>query len=501
MTAKDAQSLAAPVPANPSAVPATATASEVPLCVDLDHTLIKTDCFWETAVRMLFRRPFQFFILVLGSWRGRAWLKRRIWETQKLSPDSLPYNSQVIDLIRQQKAAGRQILLVTASDQAAAEMVGAHLKLFDEVVGSDGKTNLIGSQKSAYLVQRFGLGGFDYAGDSAADIKVWSAARHAYAASPVPKARRWLARRGTAVTTVSERKSQWAALGRALRPQHWVKNILIFMPALAAHIWHSGDAWSRTFYFFVAFCFGASAAYLINDLADIESDRRHKDKWQRPLASGDLPISDAVAAIPLCIAVAACCCWMAGPKAFALLAGYFAATVAYSCFFKRVPVLDVIFLSGFYVYRISAGAYLAPIELSEWLVVFAMFLFLSLGAAKRYVELTTLAEPNRTNTARGYLPEDFPMIAAFGVNCSCLAVLVLGLYINSDKFHQYYSRPALFWMLCPLLLYWLIRVWLLAGRRKLREDPVIFALKDPPTWLVAALSGVVFLIAVLGNSR
>jgi 4-hydroxybenzoate polyprenyltransferase len=178
-----------------------------------------------------------------------------------------------------------------------------------------------------------------------------------------------------------------------------------------------------------------------------------------------------------------------------LLLGYLAATSAYSGYFKRIPILDVLFLSGFYVYRIFAGAVLAPVKLSEWLIAFAMFLFLSLAAAKRYVELTDLSEKKRANSARGYLPEDYPMIAAFGVNCACLAVLVLGLYINSEKFQEFYSHE-IFWLLCPLLLYWLMRVWLLAGRRKLHEDPVVFAIKDPVTWLIAALGGLVFLIAI-----
>jgi 4-hydroxybenzoate polyprenyltransferase/phosphoglycolate phosphatase-like HAD superfamily hydrolase len=484
--------------------------------VDLDGTLVKTDCLWEAAVQILFRHPSRLIGILLGCGRGKAWIKRQIGQTAPLPVESLPYNADVLGLIKQAKAAGRKAILITASDQLMADGIAAHLKLFDEVIGSDGTTNLKGPAKAAWLVKKFGRGGFDYAGDSAADIPVWEAARRAYAVNPAPPAARWVAQRGSAsisggtplphsAATLGAARGRFRALARALRPQHWVKNFLVFLPALAAHIWGQSRTWWMLAAFFLALCFGASAVYLINDLADIESDRRHKDKWRRPVAAGDLPIADAVLAIPLLLAGAFCFCSVQGWLAAELLLVYLAATSAYSFYLKRIPILDVLLLSGFYVFRIVAGALLAPVEMSEWLRAFAMFLFLSLAAAKRYVELTDLSEDKRPNAARGYGPEDYPMIAAFGVNCSCLAVLVLGLYINSPTFKDLYSktgdRSGVFWLLCPLLLYWLLRVWLLAGRRKLHGDPVDFAIKDTVTWIIAALGGLVFWIALSGNSR
>jgi 4-hydroxybenzoate polyprenyltransferase len=498
MVAKVGQSLVSPASARPPEAPA--TGREVSFCVDLDGTLVKTDCLWEAAVQILFHHPLRLAGILMGCWRGRAWVKRQLGRAVPLPVDSLPYNADVISLIERERSAGRKTVLVTASDQLMADSIAAHLKLFDEVIGSDGVTNLKGPAKAALLVKMFGRGGFDYAGDCAADIPVWESARHAYAVNPTPAARRWVAQRGSA-TTLGAARGKWRALARALRPQHWVKNILVFLPVLAAHLWHSSQAWWRLTGFFLALCFGASAVYLINDLADVESDRRHKDKWRRPLASGDLPISDAFMAIPLCLALAVCFCSAPGWKALLLLLGYLAATSAYSFYLKRVPILDVLFLSSFYVFRIVAGAVLAPVKLSPWLIAFAMFLFLSLAAVKRYVELTDLSEGKRSNASRGYLREDYPMIAAFGVNCGCLAVLVLGLYVNSDTFQTLYPQAWIFWLLCPLLLYWLLRVWLLAGRRQLHEDPVVFAIKDPATWLIAALGGLVFLIAISGNFR
>ena len=249
-------------------------------------------------------------------------------------------------------------------------------------------------------------------------------ARHAYAVNPSPAARRWIAQRGSA-TTLGAARGGWRALARALRPQHWVKNTLVFLPVLTAHLWHSTQTWQVAT--FMALCFGASTVYLVNDLADVESDRRHKGKWRRPIAAGDLPIADAFLAIPLCLALALWFCSIPGWEALQLLVAYGVATSAYSFYFKRVPVLDVLFLSGFYVFRVVAGAMLAPVKPAPWLIAFAMFLFLSLAAAKRYVELTDRTESDRPNASRGYLREDYPMIAAFGVNCACLSVLVLGL--------------------------------------------------------------------------
>jgi hypothetical protein len=377
MVAKDAQSLVPGSPANPPT--ASATGGDVPLCVDLDGTLVRTDCLWEAAVRILFHHPSQLVGILLGCWRGKAWIKRQLGQAVPLPVESLPYNADVIVLITQAKSAGRKVVLVTASDQLMADAIAAHLKLFDEAIGSDGATNLKGPAKAGLLVKKFGRGGFDYAGDSAADIPVWEAARRAYAVNPVPAARRWVAQRGSAIT-LADARGRWGALARALRPQHWIKNILIFLPVLAAHLWRQGRTWWMLAAFFFALCFGASAVYLINDLADIESDRRHKDKWRRPVAAGDLSIADALLAIPLLLALAFCFCSVQGWKAAELLLGYLVATSAYSFYFKRVPILDVLFLSGFYVFRIVAGGLLAQVDLSEWLIAFAMFLFLSLAS-------------------------------------------------------------------------------------------------------------------------
>ncbi len=362
-----------------------ATGDKIPLCVDLDGTLINTDCLWESGVRLLFRDFRKCLWVVAGGWRGRPWIKRELGKLVQLPVELLPFNAEVIALVKGEKAAGRKIILATASDQSMADAVAAHLKLFDEVVGSDGVTNLRAGAKAALLVKKFGRGGFDYVGDSAADLPVWEAARHAYLVRPPAAVKARVGGRPSA-TTMGEGAGSWRPLLRALRPQHWVKNTLVFLPLLTAHAWNRAEMWWKLAGFFMALCFGSSAIYLVNDLADLESDRRRPDKWHRPLASGALPIPYALVAILLCLGLAALFCQLPGWKGLELLLGYVAAAGAYSFYLKRIPILDILLLSGFYVFRIVAGAVLAPVPLSPWLIAFAMFLFLSLAAARRYVQ-------------------------------------------------------------------------------------------------------------------
>ena len=390
MVAKNSPAPAPPAPANPPQAPA--TGRDVPLCVDLDGTLVRTDCPWEAAMQILFRHPLRMLESSAAVGRGRPWLKRELGQRLCPSCQSLPYNPDVIALIAQARSAGRKALLVTASDQLMADRVAAHMQLFDEAIGSDGVTNLRGTTKAALLVKKFGRGGFDYAGDSAVDIPVWEAARHAYVVNPEPAAGRWIAQRGGGATTLGAARRAGRALLRALRPRHWVKNTLVFLPMLAAPLWHEGQTWWRLAAFSLALCFGASTICLINDLADIALDRRHKDTGRSPIATGDLLIAEALLAIPLCLALAVCFSLLSGWKATQLLLGYMVAAGVCSFCFKRVPIWGVPCLAGLCLFRIVAGAVLAPVKLSSWQIAVTLFLFLILAAAKRHRDPTGLAE-------------------------------------------------------------------------------------------------------------
>lgn len=272
-----------------------------------------------------------------------------------------------------------------------------------------------------------------------------------------------------------------------IRPHQWVKNMLVFLPLLAAHRWADADARARVLLYFAAFCCAASAVYIFNDWMDMESDRAHPQKRRRPLAAGTLSPRVALLMFPSLLLgaglLAACC----GIYACTLLVLYVLLNLFYTLRLKRVALLDVIVLAGYYVMRVIGGAVAAGVILSPWLSSMCMFLFLSIAIAKRYAELKeTLCRQATMNTARGYQEVDEMLLAMIGVNCGLLAVMVLTLYINSEHVTMLYRHPWLIWGICPILLYWICRVWLLASRGELHEDPVVFALRDRVSHCLAA---------------
>jgi 4-hydroxybenzoate polyprenyltransferase len=278
---------------------------------------------------------------------------------------------------------------------------------------------------------------------------------------------------------------------RALRLHQWSKNVLVFLPLLAAHKALEPELLFRTLLAFLAFGLVASGHYVLNDLLDLEADRRHARKRNRPFASGALPASAGVALVPALLAAGVAVALLL-PRGFqAVLAGYLAATSAYSLALKRVVILDVLLLAGLYTSRMFAGAFAADVPVSEWLASFSMFLFLSLALLKRASEIVETAQALH---GRGYLASDREPIFGMGVASGYLAVLVLALYVSSNEVRLLYSHPGWLWALCPLVLYWVSRLWIRAHRGEVRDDPVLFALRDPASWLVAALGATILLL-------
>ena len=287
-----------------------------------------------------------------------------------------------------------------------------------------------------------------------------------------------------------------ALLLHSLRPHQWVKNLLVFVPFLAAHAWGSAAGWTRLVPFFLAFNFASSAGYLFNDLIDLDSDRRHPAKRRRPLASGQLPVSGGLSAAAGCLGLGLALAAWTGRPGVGLLLLYLAFTVSYSLIWKRLFALDILVLALLYTLRLVAGAAVADVSLSPWLLTLSMFLFLSLATAKRYSELSNqLREGREVNAARGYRPQDLSQLNVLGSASGYLSVLVLALYINSEHISTLYRHPQAFWALCPLLLYWISRLWLLTHRGEMLEDPVVFALKDPVSYTLAAMTALVTVLA------
>jgi 4-hydroxybenzoate polyprenyltransferase len=455
----------------------------VPLCVDLDGTLIRTDLFWESLVQLLRRNPL--YLVVAPFWwlRGRAWFKRQIAARTNVDVATLPYDQSFLEFLRCEHGQGRPIWLVTASDDRLARAVAAHLGLFTEVLASDGRTNLRGAVKAARLVERFGEGGFDYAGNSSDDLPVWARARQALVVNPSPGLAARAARCAN-VSRVFDSHIPWrGAVAMALRPHQWVKNLIVCVPLITSHQITRPALALKGLGAFAAFCLCASGVYVMNDLLDLEADRRHPDKCSRPFAAGTLPIPAGLAAFPLLLAAGLLLAWRLSPGFAAVLGVYLVLTTSYSWRLKQVALLDVFCLAALYTIRLIGGHESTGVEYSFWLLVFSMFIFLSLALLKRFVELDAARRQNRPALeGRGYAAGDAELVAVLGSTCGCLAVLVLALYVNSDKVVVLYRHPMLLLLICPLLLYWISRVWMIAHRGQMHGDPIVFALKDPASY-------------------
>ena len=468
----------------------------IPLCVDLDGTLIRSDLLVESALSLLRRNPL--YALRFGAWllRGKAHLKREIAQRTSIDVTTLPYELRVLAWLRGE-TDGRRRVLCTASDQKFADAIAAHVGGFDEVLASDGVRNLSGRNKADVLGERFGERGFDYAGNEARDLHVWSRARRAIVVN-APHSLSQRAGRVSEVERVFERSGKsWHTWLRALRLHQWLKNLLVFLPLLTAHLVLAPDAVLHSALAFFAFCLCASGVYLLNDLVDLDADRKHPRKRLRPFAAGTLPLGAGLVLAPV-LTLTAFALALTISKLFAVaLAGYFALTLAYSFALKRVAMLDTIVLAALYTIRIIAGTVALRIGASFWLLAFSMFLFLSLAMIKRYTELRTLLQSgDNRSTGRGYAVDDLPLVQSLGGASGYLAVLVLALYINSTASEALYRHPVVLWLLCPLLLYWISRAWLIAHRGDMHDDPVVFALSDRTSRLLLVLAIAVVIGAI-----
>jgi 4-hydroxybenzoate polyprenyltransferase len=468
---------------------------EIPLCVDLDGTLIRSDLLIESALSLLRRNPLYVFLFAGWLLRGKAHLKREIALRTAVDVSLLPYESRLVDWLRNEQGHRRRVLC-TASDRALADAVAAHIGGFDKVLASDGRTNLAGTQKCQGLCAEFGDAGFDYAGNAAPDLHVWQRARRAIVVNAPRRIEREAQRRFTVEHIFARQGNAWQAWSRALRPHQWLKNLLVFLPVLTAHLAFAPAAVLRSAVAFLSFCLCASGVYVLNDLLDLEADRRHPRKRLRPFAAGTLPLGAGLFAVPILTIAAFAIALLLSPRFALVLAGYYALTVGYSFLFKRIPMLDTVVLAALYTIRIIAGTVAIGIQTSFWLLAFSMFLFFSLAMIKRYTELRSLLVAGDSQATRGYAIDDLGLIQSLGAASGYLSVLVLALYINSTASEALYHRPQMLWLLCPALLYWLSRAWLIAHRGKMHDDPVVFALSDNVSRLILALCAAVVVGAI-----
>ncbi len=468
----------------------------LPLVADLDDTVLRTDSLIESIFVLARTKPT--YLLRLPVWwlRGTAHCKRLLAAAAIPDVRLLPYHSDVLTFLREQKALGRPLILAAAADEALAREINRDSELFDEILASDGRVNLSGRRKRDCLVGRFGERGFDYIGRRRRDFPVWRAARRALLVSPSAH----LQRKVAAVTPVErvfrEQKAGFSDYLHALRTHHWVKNLLVFMPLALAHRFFEFELLERAALAFVAFSLCASGVYLLNDLVDLPADRRHPKKKERRLASGRIRLAHALVMMPLIFAAAFGIAWHLSIGLTAILAGYVVLMLKYSIKLKDIAIVDVLVLASGYALRVAAGAVAVGVVLSPWLLTFCVFLFLSLALIKRCSELVLAELAPGPIHARGYLGSDKVVLVAQGVASGYLSVLVLALYTNSDISQLMNTRHEYFWGVCLLLLYWVSYLWMMAIRGRIHNDPVIFALSDRVSRWTMAFTALFTLMAI-----
>jgi 4-hydroxybenzoate polyprenyltransferase/phosphoserine phosphatase len=482
-------------------VPKLPALSEVPLVVDLDKCLLRTDLLLESALAYLSANPFRVLRLIGWLWHGRARLKRKLAENTDFDIGAMPINGSVERLIRQAKSSGRQVYLATGADAHLARKVAAHLNLFDGVIASDGLRNFKGSNKAAALTQLLPHG-FDYVGDSFDDLHIWRHAARVIAVDPSAALKRSVTELGKPVTFLETSASQATALLKAARLHQWTKNTLVFVPALLAGKIAHLDVLASCSAAFLALGLIAFGTYLINDLWDLPHDRHHPTKCNRPLASGSLSIGTAMVTAPLLILLGlGLGAAAANPATAMALLAYLALTLAYSMGVKAQPVLDTVTLGALFTMRFVVGITAAGVAASPWLLVFSMFLFTSLCLAKRCAEIHSMQKAGETSVAgRGYVVADAPFVLCMGLATATASVLIMVLYLTFDAFNQgFYADPRWLWGLPLSLFLWITHIWLVGHRGELDEDPVAFALRDRRSLTLGGIAAGSFMLAWAGS--
>ncbi|NJL07196.1 MAG: UbiA family prenyltransferase [Methylacidiphilales bacterium] len=468
----------------------------MPLIVDLDGTLIGSDLLVESAFGYLGRNPWRIGALVAALARGKAALKSHIAAANEIDVSHLPYNEQVLRLIGEARQSGRPVYLASASNQRYVREVAGHLGLFDGWFASDDAENLSSAAKARRLVEAFGHGGFDYIGNGDADFAVWAVARRRVAVNPSSAVRAKLLKldpEAVVLARPADRLRTWVKL---LRVHQWAKNALVLVPLLTAHKFDPAS-FGLAIAAFLAFSLAASGIYIVNDLADVEADRKHRTKKHRPLAAGTIPMPEAMVAAAILVAVAVLGGFAIAPAFGGVLCAYIALTIAYTFVLKRKMMVDVIALAMLYTIRVIGGAAAIGVAPSEWLLAFSMFMFASLALIKRYTELAGRLDANQPDpTNRNYRKTDMDIVAALAATAGFNAVTVFSLYVSSDTVRHLYTNPQLLWLICPILMYWIGRALIMAHRRLMDDDPILFAVKDWNSLVAAAAVAAILLAAI-----
>ena len=470
-----------------------------PLVVDLDGTLTPTDTLVESVIQLIKQSPLNLLKLPFWLVRGRAAFKEKVASLTAIDPALLPYRPALLAYLQQEKTKGRLLVLATAAHRSVAEGVAAHLGLFDAVLATDVNHNLKGKSKLDAIRARVGEK-FVYAGDSRVDMPIWLCSEAAILVGASPRLARSIRQQMLVEREFTESTGNYRIWVKALRVHQWVKNLLLFVPLLTAFSFTKMSALTTVVIAFLAFSFAASATYIINDLWDLQSDRRHPRKRFRPFACASLPILKGLAAAAALMTIALIVALAISKAFFFMLVLYVVLTSAYSWVLKEYVLIDAIMLSILYTLRIIAGAVAIGVSTSSWLLAFSVFIFLSLALVKRCSELVSLDLVGSAATqGRDYRVTDLAVLWPLGVGAALSSVVVFGLFISATDTQERYAAPTLLWFVALGLIYWLTRLWIKTSRGEMHDDPIIYALKDAGSRITIVTMIITMVIAHLFN--
>lgn len=479
-----------------ASLPDLETAVDTPLVVDLDGTLLRSDLLVETAFRKLGHTPGAIFGMVRSLGEGKAALKHFLCAGSDCAPETLPYDKTILTMLRLAHLAGRSVYLASGSHEDVVKAVADHLGIFSGYFATSSTVNMTGATKADRLVSEFGSKGFDYIGNDAADLPVWEQTRQPIAIRTSHRVAARLRKMAPHAQFIEHSQATAKDWARQFRVHQYAKNALVFVPMIAAHALSFQNLFLSAIAA-LAFCLAASACYILNDLVDLQDDRAHRSKKNRPLARGDIPLIHAMLTMPVLLILAMVMALSLSPAFALVLAIYFAMTTAYSFFLKKILLADVLTLAGLYSIRLLGGGVAVGVTLSSWLMVFALSIFVSLALMKRFVELTACADADRASPEnRDYENVDLGMIAALSAAAGFNAVTVLALYVSGSSVTRLYSNPEFLLLACPIMTYWIGRALILAQRRQMQDDPVVFAIKDPMSRLSGLAMLAVFISAI-----
>ena len=469
--------------------------STIPLVVDLDGTLIKTDTLYESVLLAIKNQPWIIFQLFAWLFHGLSFFKHRIAALVMLDIESLPYNEDVLLFLRNEYGNGRKLVLASASNQRYVQAVANHLGIFSEVLASDEKQNYKGMHKAEKLIELYSVKGFDYIGDSRADLKIFPSAREVFLVNPTKRTGDVAVKNGNVKEIFKSKRSLKDYL-KLIRVHQWLKNTLVFLPLMTSHNWFDMKLVVLCFFGFVALSVGASGTYVLNDLFDLHDDRKHPRKKTRPIAAGSIPIVNGIIVSITMMASGLIFSWFLGVHFFLAVLFYYLVTFSYSFIFKNYVLIDSILLASLFTIRVIAGATLIDVKISFWLLAFSIFFFFSLALIKRCTELQLLQGMGRkASEGRDYNTADLVTLRSIGITSGLMSIVVFALYINSDAVGQLYAHAEYLWLACPALLYLVCRLWVKTGRNEMHDDPIIFALKDKGSLLMFMLIVALIVIA------